>query len=59
MDKADRMGLEISLEVELDDNNSVPSGACISGDLSPYAKKVLGEYIEDSLGIAKENQKWI
>ena len=60
LDKANRMGLEISVEVELDnDNNSIPSSVCISGNISPYAKKVLSEYITDCLGIAKENQKWM
>ena len=60
LDKANRMGLEISVEVELDnENNSIPCGVCISGNLSPYAKSVLSDYIVDSLGIPKENQRWM
>ena len=59
LDKANSMGLEIGVEVELDDSsNTLPSGVIISGTLSPYAKQVLGEYMEDMLGIPKENQKW-
>ncbi len=59
LDKANRMGLEIAVEVELDDSdNTVPCGVTITGKLSPYAKEVMGTYLEDNLGIAKENQQW-
>lgn len=60
LDKADRMNLDIAVEVALDDsNNSVPCGITITGNLSPYAKGVMSSYIEEELGIAKENQRWI
>lgn len=60
LDKATRMGLDISVEVELDaDNHSVPCGVTVTGTVSPYAREVIGSYMEDTLGIAKENQKWI
>ena len=60
LDKAASMGLEIAVEVELsDDNDSIPCGVTISGAVSPYAKQVMGAYIADSLGISKENQRWI
>lgn len=60
LDKATRMGLDISVEVELDaSNHSVPSGAIITGEISPYARELMSGFIEDTLGIAKENQKWI
>lgn len=60
LDKANSMGLEIAVEVVLDDsNNSVPCGVKIIGALSPYAKEVMGTYMEDTLGIAKENQQWM
>lgn len=59
LDKANCMGLEIAVEVELDaDNNSIPGGVVITGSLSPYAKEVMSGFMEDTLGIAKENQKW-
>ncbi len=59
LDKANRMGLEIAVEVELDDSNDQsPSGVTITGALSPYAKEILSSYITDTLGIAKENQQW-
>ena len=60
LDKADRMELDIAVEVALDErNNSVPCGVTITGSLSPYAKGILGSYIEEKLGIAKEHQRWI
>lgn len=59
LDKADRMSLDIAVEVALDEgNNSVPCGVIITGNLSPYAKGILGSYIEETLGIAKEHQQW-
>jgi len=59
LDKADRMGLEISVEVELDDSsNPVPCGVVIRGAAAPYAKEVMRTYIEDNLGIPKEKQQW-
>ena len=60
LDKADRMGLDIAVEVALDDrNNSVPCGVTITGNLSPYAKGIMESYIEKNLGITKEHQRWI
>ena len=54
------MGLQITVEVELDDSNSsVPSKVRIIGNISPYAKEVMGMYIEEKLGIAKEYQQWV
>ena len=59
LDKANRMGLQIAVEVELDDyKGNIPCGVVVSGTVSPYAKEQLGSYMEDTLGIAKENQEW-
>ena len=59
LDKADRMGLDISVEVELDGNNSnVPDRVTVKGKLSPYAKEVFSNFLQDELGIAKEKQQW-
>jgi len=60
LDKARQMGLQIVVEVALDENNhSIPCGVTISGTLSPYSKENLSNYIADTLGIAKEKQIWI
>ena len=59
LDKAKSMGLDITVEVELDDhNNSVPCGVTINGPVSPYVKEVMTDYIENQLGITTENQRW-
>ncbi len=59
LDKATRMGLEVTVEVELDaGNHSIPGKVKIIGNVPPYAKTVLCTYIADNLGIAKENQQW-
>ena len=59
LDKANRMGLQIAVEVELDGyNGNIPCAVVIDGTASPYAKEQLSSYIEEALGIAKENQKW-
>ena len=59
LDKADRMGLDISVEVELDDSNSnVPDRVTVKGKFSPYAKEVFSNFLQDELGIAKEKQQW-
>ena len=59
LDKANLLGLQIAVEVELDDHNgNIPYSVAIKGNVSPYAKMQLESYIEDTLGIAKENQEW-
>ncbi len=60
LDKANRMGLQIAVEVELDaSDNSIPCGVVFTGSVSPYAKEILCGYVEDNLGITRENQKWM
>lgn len=60
LDKANQMGLQIAVEVSLDENNhSIPSSVTVSGSISPYTKEVLSDYIATTLDIAKEKQIWI
>ena len=60
LDKAGQMGLQIAVEVELDENNnSIPCGITVTGRVSAYSKKVLSGYITDTLGIEEGNQVWI
>ena len=60
LDKANRMGIQIAVEVELDaTNNSIPCSVVFMGSASPYAKETLCGYVEDNLGITRENQKWM
>ena len=60
LDKANTMGLDIEVEVFLNDGYPPqPYSVTIKGDVSPYAKEILGQYIKDNLGIRKEDQKWL
>ena len=59
LDKAKSMGLDVAVEVELDDDNSIPCEVTIVGEVSPYAKGQMVSYIEKSIGITMENQRWI
>jgi len=58
LDKANGLGLEIAVEVEVGADDMIPNRVTISGTVSPYAKEVMGTYMEDTLGIPKENQQW-
>lgn len=59
LDKANSLGLDINVEVILDDGNPPqPCTVIIEGDVSPYSKEVLGQYIKDNLAIPKEDQRW-
>lgn len=59
LDKANTMGLEIAVEVQLDESkNQIPCSVIITGTASPYTKSRLGSYITQTLGIPEENQRW-
>ncbi len=60
LDKAEAMGLKLTAEVELSqDDLPVPIAVRISGQASPYKKTQLRQLITDGLGIEKEHQIWI
>ena len=59
LDKAESLGADIAVEVTVSDAMPpVPCGARISGKVSPYAKRVLSEYMKSELGISMEAQIW-
>ena len=58
LDKANSMELDVTVEVELSDDKSVPCGIEINGSVAPYDKNILSEYIENNIGITKEKQIW-
>ena len=60
LDKAHRLGAELTVEVMLsDDQVPVPRGVRLTGSISPYNKTVLSDWIDEQLGIGKEDQIWI
>ena len=59
LDKAESLGVQIDVTITCDDSMPpVPCGAQLRGRVSPYAKKVLSEYMEGTLGIPMEAQEW-
>ena len=59
LDKANELGLQITVEIELnDDAIPKPRLSIIRGNVSPYAKVQLQQILSNDLGIAKENQIW-
>jgi len=59
LDKASAQGVNVSVSVELsNDEIPRPVSVHISGDISPYKKKILSEKIANELGIGTEAQIW-
>lgn len=60
LDKAASMGVELSVEVVVEENDlPVLAAVRLCGRVSPSAKQQLVAMIEKELGIARENQIWI
>ena len=60
LDKARLYGVQITAEVAVsDDQTPIPVGCTIRGNISPYAKQQLTQWIAEELGIGKEDQQWI
>lgn len=57
LDKAAAIGAGIDAEVGLDEDG-IPVLVRLSGDISPYDRALLADFISDNLGISKENQVW-
>ena len=58
LDKADSCGVQLDVEVILDQDN-IPVSVELSGRISPNAKAQISEMITENLGITKEHQLWI
>lgn len=59
LDKAAALGADLQVSVALTEElPPVPCGAALRGSVSPYAKKVLSEFMEKELGIPMEAQQW-
>lgn len=57
--EADAVGAVVRVEsVELDEQTMEPVAITLSGDISPYKRKLLTRELEEKLGIGKERQIW-
>lgn len=60
LDEAERLGLQLQVEIILSDSQPpVPSSVTVTGEISPYHKNSLSQFISANLGISGENQRWI
>lgn len=60
LDKAADLGVRLHVIVSVSsDDLPVPEGVQLTGKVSPYAKSLLTEYIEQQLGIDRKEQVWI
>ena len=60
LDKAYEMGLDVTIEIVVDSETPPkPVYITITGQVSPYSKHKLQNYITETLAIPKENQLWI
>lgn len=57
LEEAAALNIFVQPEVFMDED-SIPVNVTIAGDISPYAKAHLANYIETTLGIQKEHQEW-
>lgn len=60
LDKALTFQADLEVEVTLSqDEMPVPSAVRLRGSISPYAKNALQQWLQDEMGIPKEDQLWI
>lgn len=60
LDKARDYQAQLEVEVTLtQDEIPVPAAVRLQGSISPYAKSALQQWLEEDMGIRRENQIWI
>ena len=57
LDKAARLGAEVTAEVSLD-ADGMPRSVTVRGEISPAAREELSRYISQTLGLGEEAQRW-
>lgn len=59
LEKANTLGMDIQAEVTLTEEDlPLPYKVAITGTVTPYARKQMGEYLQQNIGIPEENQIW-
>ncbi len=58
LDKAASINADIQVEIQLHDEEAIPVGVVIDGNIAPYNKTVLSRYMEETLGLAEDVQIW-
>ena len=59
-DKAQEMGLELEVVVTVDEGTGYPypTGAVLTGAVTAAQQEILSRWMEENLGIAREEQEW-
>lgn len=59
-DKAREMGLELEVVVTVDEGTGYPypTGAVLTGAVTAAQQEILSRWMEENLGIAREEQEW-
>ena len=58
LDKARVYGMDVKVNVYLDEQTCVPKSIEITGDVLPYNKKLLSNYVSQTFDIPEELVKW-
>ena len=58
LDKAEAMGVELDVHVEVDTDTLYPVFATLTGRVSPREKEVIAGILEDDLLIERSAQQW-
>ena len=58
LEKAASIGADVHVEVLLHDEDPIPVGVVINGNIAPYNKTVLSQYIADTLAVTEDTQIW-
>lgn len=61
LDKASSLGLEVQVEVRLEESAEVPypTEVTLRGTWSPAQQRILSDYICEELGVPAERQEWL
>ena len=59
LDKAAQLNLCLEVEIKQDIDSGVPVEVILRGNVPPYGRRQLTDYISQTLGIGKEHQQWI
>lgn len=59
LDKASSLNVQIQVEtIRLDPDTLAPIQVELSGNIAPYQRSILSDFIAETLGIGKEDQIW-
>ncbi len=58
LEKASSLDMDVVVEVNLNEEDLIPESVVVVGPVAPYEKKLLANYIQQTLDIPEERQQW-